>query len=86
MFSQPLIPASILRLLPLVVVGPLSAGCVMTGAEGRYVEREERRFALAGGEGKDARADVKEVYCDRLRDSLVAQLRQRATINITPVK
>jgi peptidyl-prolyl cis-trans isomerase C len=35
---------------------------------------------------EDARADVKEVYCDRLRDSLVAQLRQRATITITPVK
>lgn len=59
MFPRPLIPASVLRLLPLVVVGPLSAGCVITGAEGRYVEREERRFSMAGAGGKDARADVK---------------------------
>lgn len=34
----------------------------------------------------DVKKDVKEVYCDRLRESLVGQLRQRATIAITPVK
>ena len=50
------IPASVLRLVPLVVVGPLSAGCVITGAEGHYVEREERRFSI---EGKDGKPDVK---------------------------
>jgi hypothetical protein len=35
---------------------------------------------------EDVKRDVKEVYCDRLREGMVAQLRQRATINITPVK
>ena len=65
MFQHRLMPAPVLRLLPLVLVGTLSAGCVITGAEGRYVEREEKRFSLEGKdgkdgkEGKDARADVK---------------------------
>jgi len=41
--------------------------------------------------GKDvtfeqAKNDVKEIYCDRLRESLVTQLRQRAKINLTPTK
>lgn len=35
---------------------------------------------------EDAKTDVKEVYCDRLREALVAQLRQRATVTVTPVK
>src|SRR2546426_902413 len=41
--------------------------------------------------GKDvkfeqAKSDVKEVYCDRLRESLVTYLRQRGKIVINPVK
>ena len=35
---------------------------------------------------EDIKKDVKEVYCDRLREGMVAQLRQRASISITPVK
>jgi peptidyl-prolyl cis-trans isomerase C len=35
---------------------------------------------------EDVKKDVKEVYCDQLREGMIAQLRQRATINITPVK
>jgi putative adhesin len=53
MFHDRLIPPSVLRLLALAVVGPLSAGCVITGAEGRYLEREEKRFSIEG------KADVK---------------------------
>jgi len=41
-------PASLLQLLPLAMVGALSAACVVTGAEGRYVEREERRLSVEG--------------------------------------
>lgn len=41
-------PASLLQVLPLAMVGALSAACVVTGAEGRYVEREERRFSVEG--------------------------------------
>jgi parvulin-like peptidyl-prolyl isomerase len=42
----------------------------------------------AGSEVKfeEVKDDVREVYCDRLRESLVAQLRPRAQIVITPVK
>ena len=41
--------------------------------------------------GKDVpfeqvKSDVKEVYCDRLRESLVSYLRQRGKITINPVK
>ena len=42
------LPASFLRALSVVVVGTLQAGCVISGAEGRYVEREERRFPVDG--------------------------------------
>jgi hypothetical protein len=59
MFHHRLIPASVLHVLPLVIVGPLSAGCVISGAEGRYVEREERRFSIEGKDGKDGKPDVK---------------------------
>jgi len=41
-------PASFLRALSVVVVGTLQAGCLISGAEGRYVEREERRFPVDG--------------------------------------
>src|SRR5262245_43498557 len=56
MFHHPSVPASVLRLLPLVIVGPLSAGCVVSGAEGRYIEREEKRFSM---EEKDGKPDLK---------------------------
>src|SRR5262249_40035032 len=46
------ISASVLRLLPLVIVGPLSAGCVVSGGDGRYIEREEKRFSMAEKDGK----------------------------------
>src|SRR5215467_7232533 len=41
-------PASVLQVLPLAVLGTLPAGCVISGAEGRYVEREEKRFTVDG--------------------------------------
>src|SRR5262249_44161892 len=59
MFLHRLIRASVLRLLALAVVGPLFAGCVITGAQGRYVEREEKRFSIQSKDGKDARAVVR---------------------------
>ncbi|HEY1380426.1 MAG TPA: peptidylprolyl isomerase [Gemmataceae bacterium] len=37
-------------------------------------------------EFKDVKDEVREVFCQRLRDSLVAQLRPKAQIVITPVK
>jgi hypothetical protein len=48
MFHHRSIPASVVRLLPLVIVGALSAGCVVSGSQGRYMEREERRFSVEG--------------------------------------
>jgi hypothetical protein len=41
-------PASFLRALSVLVVGTLPAGCVISGAEGHYVEREEKRFPVDG--------------------------------------
>jgi hypothetical protein len=46
------ISASVLRLLPLVIVGALPAACVISGAEGRYVENEEKRFSMEEKGGK----------------------------------
>lgn len=46
------VSASVLRLLPLVIVGTLPAACVISGAEGRYVENEEKRFSMDEKAGK----------------------------------
>jgi hypothetical protein len=46
------ISASVFRLLPLVLVGTLPAGCVISGAESRYVENEEKRFSMEEQGGK----------------------------------
>jgi parvulin-like peptidyl-prolyl isomerase len=35
---------------------------------------------------EDAKNDVKEVYCDRLREQVSAQMRQRSKIEVTPPK
>ena len=35
---------------------------------------------------EDIKKDVKDVYCERLREGMIGQLRQRATISISPVK
>jgi hypothetical protein len=41
--------ASFLRALPMAMAGILQVGCVMTSqADGRFVEREEKRFAVDG--------------------------------------
>jgi len=48
MLHSRLFPASVLRVLPLVIAGWLPAGCIVSGADGRYVEREEKRFSVDG--------------------------------------
>src|SRR5262249_32039705 len=55
MFNHRSRGASVLGVLPVMMVGTLSAGCVISGAEGRYVDRDEKRFSLE----KDVKPDVK---------------------------
>jgi Putative adhesin len=41
-------PTSLLRVLPLAVAGALPAGCVVANADGRYIQRDEKRFVVEG--------------------------------------
>jgi Putative adhesin len=41
-------PTSLLRVLSLAVAGGLPAGCIVSSADGRYVQRDEKRFVVEG--------------------------------------